>query len=190
MYISKKILIVVLVVLAAVAGWGYWFITAHGFSAREKPTSLEAWLARHARRLATDPRARGLKNPVPATALSLAEARDHYADHCAICHANDGSGQTTIGQNLYPPAPDMRQRGTQELTEGEIFQIIRNGIRFTGMPGWGGQDEENWKLVLFIRHLPQLTPEERRLMNEINQLDGDSAAEPAPAPSGEEHSRH
>jgi hypothetical protein len=37
----------------------------------------------------------------------------------------------------------MRERQTQDLTDGEIFYIIKNGIRFTGMPGWGGEDEEN-----------------------------------------------
>ena len=174
MYISKAILLVLFIAFVVVSGWAYWFVTAHGFSAREKPTWYETLLARHARRLATDPGALGMKNPVPLTPLALAEARDHYADHCAICHANDGSGNTMIGRNLYPPAPDMRNGHTQELSDGEIFQIIRNGIRFTGMPGWGGADHENWKLVLFIRHLPKLTPEERKLMNEINELDEDS----------------
>ena len=60
---------------------------------------------------------------------------------------------------------------TQELTDGEIFYIIKNGIRFTGMPGWGGEDEENWKLVLFIRRLPNLSETERELMKEVNGLD-------------------
>lgn len=192
MYISRTVVFAVVVILIALGVWGYWFVTAHGFSAREKPTWYEEWLARHARRLATDPRARDLKNPLAATPLNIAEARDHYADHCAICHANDGSGRTDIGQNLYPPAPDMRQAGTQQLPDGEMFQIIRNGIRFTGMPGWGGEDEENWKLVLFIRHLPKLTPEERKLMNDVNHLDADSEAAPQGDVHGapESHPRH
>ena len=65
----------------------------------------------------------------------------------------------------------MRARGTQDLTDGELFYIIKNGIRFTGMPGWGGSDEDNWKLVLFIRHLPELTSKEVEFMSEINHLD-------------------
>lgn len=47
---------------------------------------------------------------------------------------------------------------------------IRNGIRFTGMPGWGGEGDENWKLALFIRHLPELTAKELELVNKINHL--------------------
>ena len=64
----------------------------------------------------------------------------------------------------------MRQAQTQDLSDGEIFYIIKNGVRFTGMPGWGGKDEENWKLVLFIRHLPQLTSKEIELMEEVNPM--------------------
>ena len=74
--------------LVAVGLWGYWFLSTHSFSAREKPTALEAMLARHARRLATPAGVRNLKNPLPPTPLSIAEARDHFADHCAVCHAN------------------------------------------------------------------------------------------------------
>lgn len=168
MRIVRTLGIVVVVFVLAGGAWTYWFITAHGFSAREKPSRLEALLARHARRIATPHGARELKNPVQATPLAIAEARDHFADHCATCHANNGSGRTQINAGLYPPAPDMRRSDTQDLTDGEIFYIIKNGIRFTGMPGWGGDDEENWKLVLFIRHLPELTSQELELMKEVN----------------------
>jgi len=153
------------------------FVTRHGFSAREKPTRLEAFLARRARDLATPPEAKRMKNPLAPTPLNIAEARDHFADHCAICHANDGSGKTMINGGLYPPAPDLRVRETQDLSDGELFYIIRNGIRFTGMPGWGGDDEENWKVVLFIRHLPELTAKELELMKEINAQETDSEQE-------------
>jgi mono/diheme cytochrome c family protein len=151
--------------------WLYWFVTRHGFSAREKPSALEAFLARRARGLATPPGVKQMRNPLRPTPLDIAEARDHFADHCAICHANDGSGKTMINEGLYPPAPDLRERGTQDLSDGELFYIIKNGIRFTGMPGWGGEDDEKWKLVLFIRHLPELSEKEMALMKEINGLD-------------------
>ncbi len=99
----------------------------------------------------------------------MAEARAHFADHCAICHANNGSGNTEIGRNLYPKPPDMRSPQTQNLTDGELYYTIHNGIRLTGMPAWGTEkDEATWKLVLFIRHLPQLTREEEREMESLN----------------------
>src|SRR5262245_19367202 len=105
-----------------------------GFSARNQPMAVETFGARRLRHLAVPRSARAAKNPMKATSEVLAEARAHFADHCAGCHANDGSGQTEIGQNLYPKAPDMRQSETQSLSDGELFYIIHNGIRFTGMP--------------------------------------------------------
>ena len=158
--------------LIFVAGFGaFSLLRTRTFSAREKPTALEAFVARRVRYLATPAAVREVRNPVETTPLAIAEARDHFADHCAICHANDGSGKTMINEGLYPPAPDLRQEWTQRLSDGEVFAVIKNGIRFTGMPGWGGADEDNWKLVLFIRHLPELSPEERQMMAEVNGLE-------------------
>lgn len=179
--------------LAAVllgGAWVYWFVSSHGFSARDKPSAFEAYLARHARRIATPRGAKELKNPLSPTELDVAEARDHFADHCAICHANNGSGKTQINSGLYPPAPDMREAQTQDLRDGEIFYIIKNGIRFTGMPGWGGEDEENWKLVLFIRHLPMLTAREIELMNEVNGLEKEGGSEKTSTPQHEQSKPH
>lgn len=168
-----RIAVVVAVVLVATLGAGYAYLVTHTFSARAKPSSLEALVARNVRRLATSPAVRRLANPLPSTPLAVAEGRDHFADHCAFCHANDGSGKTEANEGLYPPAPDLREEMTQGLTDGELFSIIQDGIRFTGMPGWGGEPEENWKLVLFIRHLPKLTPEELELMKQVNDEGGD-----------------
>jgi hypothetical protein len=70
----------------------------------------------------------------------------------------------------YPKPPDLRLAETQKLSDGELFWTIENGVRFTGMPAFapphGSQDD--WKLVLFIRHLPQLTMEERVEMERDN----------------------
>ncbi len=165
---ARAAVLVLLGIGVLVAGGGYWFISAHGFSARARPSALETFIARRVRGLATPAAATHQPNPLSPSPLVVAEARDHFADHCAVCHANDGSGKTPINDGLYPPAPDLREESTQRLTDGELFYIVRNGIRFTGMPGWGGADEENWQLVLFIRHLPKLSADELELMREVN----------------------
>lgn len=145
---------------------------ANGFSARAQPSALERWAARQARAMALPAGARERANPVADSPEVLADARAHWADHCAICHANKGSGDTEIGEHMYPPAPDMRQAETQNLTDGELFHIIQNGIRLTGMPSWGSgtrrDEEDSWKLVRLIRHLPKLTAEEEREMQQLN----------------------
>jgi len=174
---SLKIgLLVAALAVCALIAWTIWNVRSHGFSARAKPAAYEMFLARQARRLASEPDAKSLKNPIEATPLAVAEARDHFADHCSTCHGNRGDGKTQISAGLYPPAPDMRTAQTQDLSDGELFYIIKNGIRFTGMPGWGGSDEDNWKLVLFIRHLPELTPMELVFMTEVNHMPADSEA--------------
>ena len=162
--------LVVLVVVGAAIAMA--MLVRHGVSARDQPTALETFVASQLRHLAVPRSARQVRNPVPATSDVLAEARAHFADHCASCHGNDGSGQTEIGQHLYPKAPDMREANTQSLSDGELFYIIHNGIRLTGMPAWGDstpeEDQDSWKLVHFIRHLPKVSPAELEEMKKLN----------------------
>jgi mono/diheme cytochrome c family protein len=150
-----------------------------GLSARATPSKLETVIARSARRLAIPSNARTAQSPVPASEEDMRDSLRHYADHCAICHANDGSGDTEIGRNLYPKPPDMRVAETQKLTDGELFYIISSGVRLTGMPGWGDSHgkEDTWKLVLFIRHLPQLSEEEKKEMERFNPKGADEHGE-------------
>jgi mono/diheme cytochrome c family protein len=113
-----------------------------------------------------------LQNPLPNTPEVVHAGLAHFADHCSSCHANDGSGQTAMGANLYPRTPDLRSSETQGLTDGELLYIIEQGVRFTGMPAWGDGSEESrrasWALVRFIRHLPALTMAERLEMESLN----------------------
>jgi len=147
-------------------------IREHGLSARDEPTPLEASIARRLRSWAIPADLRIASNPLPASNEVLAEARAHFADHCASCHGNDGRGRTDLGQSLYPPAPDMTLATTQSLSDGELFAIIENGVRLTGMPAWGQpgpeDDDETWPLVHFIRQLDALTPEELSEMESLN----------------------
>jgi mono/diheme cytochrome c family protein len=147
-------------------------IISRGLSARDEPSATEAVVARAMRRLAIPRRSKGLVNPVYPSDEILFDARAHFADHCAGCHANDGSGNTTIGRNLYPRTPDMRLDATESLTDGELYAIIQDGIRLTGMPAWGkagdDNDEDSWKLVHLIRHLKDLTPEQLKDMERMN----------------------
>ena len=117
-------------------------------------------------------RAKGLTNPVEYSGAIIAEARAHFADHCAQCHANNGSGDTPMGRGMWPKPPDLRLERTQKLADGELFWIIENGIRFTGMPAWSTGTKEgetaSWHLVHFIRRLPKVTPEELEDMAALN----------------------
>lgn len=145
-------------VLAAAAA----LMVRGGFSTRSQPSTLEETLARTMRGLAMT-RTRSLK-PASTAPPDLKAARAHWASHCAICHGVGGAGDTDIGRNLYPPAPDMRGQTTQRLSDGELYAAINNGIRLTGMPAWGApgdDDVETWGLVALIRTLPTLDEDAR-----------------------------
>ena len=148
------------------------YVKTTGLSARPTPGTLEMRVARTFRGLAIPADVRSRTNPVAPTEEAIAGGRAHFAESCAICHANDGSGDVTIGRGLFPKAPDMRAIETQALTDGELFYIIEYGVRFTGMPAWGDGsakgEELAWRLVLFIRRLPRLTPDEIAEMEELN----------------------
>jgi mono/diheme cytochrome c family protein len=165
-----RMLIAALALVGVIAlAAGLWLIRG-GISTKATPGGFETTLARRARTLAIPRSARDVRNPVPLTPQVLAAGREHFADHCAICHANDGSGDTEVGRSLYPRAPDMRQPATQSLPDGEVFYIIENGVRLTGMPAWGSHEgtDDSWHLVHFIRHLPKLTPAELEEMKTLN----------------------
>lgn len=157
---------------AIAAGIAAYAVASRGLSTRVSPSALEETVARVMRTLATPRAARSRANPIAASDDVLRQARAHFADHCAGCHANDGSGQTQMGRSFYPPAPDMRAARTQALSDGELFSIIEHGIRFTGMPAWGtgtpDGERDTWGLVHFIRRLPHLTPEELAEMEALN----------------------
>ncbi len=172
---KKRVLewVAVGVVLAVVGGAAVLVLfIGGGVSARPSPGRVETFVARTVRDLAIGWHARHDPNPVPNTEEAVAEGRAHFADHCASCHANDGSGNVEMGRGLYPRAPDMRLPATQNLEEHELFYIIENGIRLTGMPAWGtgtaAGEAASWKLVHFIRHLPRLTKEEIEQMDALN----------------------
>ena len=153
-----------------------------GLSAHATPNRFEIMVARNVRHLAVPSNAQLAQNPVLVSPEGMRDARLHFADHCAICHGNDGGGQTVIGGGLYPKPPDLRLPETQNLADGELFWIIENGVRFTGMPAFsmGGEHggmEGSWKLVHFIRHLPHLTAAERIEMERYNPKGPEDRAE-------------
>jgi mono/diheme cytochrome c family protein len=171
----KRVLPAILIavfVVALLAAAGVAYVVATGLSARAQPGAIETRLARSVRSLAVPGDVKRMANPVPKSPDAIADGMNHFADHCASCHANDGSGKTEMGQGLFPKAPDMRLPATQQLTDGELFYIIENGVRFTGMPAWstGAADGEqaSWHLVHFIRALPMLTPEQIEQMEALN----------------------
>jgi Cytochrome C oxidase, cbb3-type, subunit III len=171
-------LVAVMVIVAAADGIA---LLRHGFSARATPSSIEVFAANTARKLAMPSDYRRLRNPMPASPVMIDAGMKHFADHCAVCHANDGSGDTLFGRGLYPKPPDLRKGETQSKTDGELYYTIENGVRLTEMPAFGEHpgtnDGDTWMLVLFLRHLPALTGGELAKMASLNPKTEDDRRE-------------
>lgn len=129
-----------------------------GCTAAKKPPSWEARLANMLKDIVIPIEAKNLKNPLPNTPEVIAQGRGEYNMYCALCHGTDGRADTTLGRAMYPPAMDLTSPHVQHWGDGELFWIIQNGVRMTGMPAWKGilPDQDIWKLVRFIQALPQL----------------------------------
>jgi len=204
---ARIAIVVAAVVFLATAGL-YAFVNGHGFDARAEPGSLESRVALRLRNMAIPSEARKQANPLPQTEEDFRDGLTHFADHCAVCHGNDGSGDSEFGPGMYPKPPDMRLARTQDLTDGELFYIIEHGVPLTGMPGFGTRtadgERATWHLVQFIRRLPKLTEEELDHMAELNPVSaaawlqrmeeeeflrggGDPAERPAPSGHGHVH---
>lgn len=205
---KPRIILGIVAAVLLVGGIGLISTMRYGFSAHDEPTAVERIVARTMRHWAAPSDVRDRKNPIPLTPAVLAESRAHFADHCASCHGNDGKGQSGMGALMYPRTPDMTRPDTQQLSDGELFSIIENGVRLTGMPGFGSGTAESaagsWALVHFIRHLPKLTPEELAEMEKLNPRSpeewqqmqqeaaflGGEGESPNPAPTPTAHSHH
>ena len=142
-------------VVAVALGIGYSLVRSEALNARHKPGRIETATARFAMRAAIPQAAKQLRNPMAKTPERLLEARRLYSDNCAVCHGMHGAGNTKTAEGLSPGVPDLASHAVQDLSDGELFYVIRNGVRFTGMPAWDFSDDQVWDLVGMVRGIPK-----------------------------------
>lgn len=135
-------------------------------SANRPPGSLEKRIAGLALDHSVARRAPKGANPLAPSPEAIRGGFAHYKEMCVFCHGAPGVDASEAGEGLNPPAPDLTLARIQKRTDGELFWILQNGIRMTGMPAFGPthKDAELWKMVAFVRHLPSLTPEEEKAL--------------------------
>ena len=127
-------------------------------TAHKKPSKVETALANMAKDIVIPIETDDLKNPLPNNPPVVSQGREIYLQSCAICHGTDGHGQTNVGQGMYPPVMDLTSPHVQHWNDSQMFWIIENGVRLTGMPSWKGtiSPADTWRLVTFIHALPKL----------------------------------
>ncbi len=169
--VARNVLIAV-AALALIAAVVVIVVLPNLFVATQAPGPVETALALRVRNLSIPAAARRAVNPLAGRTDAWREGGAHFEDHCAVCHNDDGRGGGEIGPNMNPRVPDLTSARTQGLSDGQLYYIIANGVRWTGMPAFKGEHtpEETWQLVSFIRHLPKLTEDE---MDELQKVIGD-----------------
>jgi mono/diheme cytochrome c family protein len=129
-----------------------------GCAAGKHPSQEETSLANAAKDVTIPLEAGKMKNPLPETDEVLSQGQEVFLGSCAQCHGADARGDTNIGRNMAPPAMDLSSPHVQHWSDAELFWIIQNGVRLTGMPSWKSSisDNDTWKLVRFIHNLPHV----------------------------------
>jgi mono/diheme cytochrome c family protein len=121
-----------------------------------KPGAAESQVAKEVKHRITVG-GKDIPNPLPATDENIADGREHFGHHCGICHGLDGEATgVPFADKMSPPVPSLSSKDVQDYKDGQLKWIIENGINPSGMPAWKGtlSDEEMWKVVDFLRHLP------------------------------------
>lgn len=152
----KKFVIagVVLIFVAAIAVGAASQFT---LSALPEPGRAETLLATKAKHYLVRRGSRDGIPPAPANRQAAIKEGDRlFGTECAACHGLSGHSPTDAGRWMYPRAADLTSHDTQSYSDQEIFWIIKNGIRLSGMPAFGKveSDEHTWDLVLYVRMLP------------------------------------
>ncbi len=133
-------------------------------AASSPPGKLEKTLARLALNRSVARRAPARQSPLTPSAELLREGLSHYRENCVGCHGAPGVDAAEYGEGLNPPAPDLTLPRVQRRPDGELYWIVANGIRMTGMPAFAPshKEQEIWEIVAFLRHLPELSSEEQK----------------------------
>jgi mono/diheme cytochrome c family protein len=157
----KHFVLGVLVTILALVGGVYFFLRL-GFldlRADQQPSRFEDGMAMKFLDASVGRRARQRPNPFQASTKNLEAGLNTYETHCSLCHGDPANRRSPVGTTLYPPAPQFLEKAP-DMPENQNFYIIRNGVRWTGMPGWKKvlSRDQIWKLTAFLAHIQHLPP--------------------------------
>jgi mono/diheme cytochrome c family protein len=174
--------LIIAVALVAIAATG-----SYNVSAVKGPSKLEKSVALFATQKSIEKRAPSRKNPFSGPE-ALRSGLAHFKENCVTCHGAPGVTESEIGMGLNPPAPDLTLPLVQNMTDGQIYWVVANGIRMTGMPAFSltHSEEEIWKMVAFVRHLPEITTEEQNTLKAGREEEEEHHKEAEAGAAGEE----
>lgn len=150
----------VIVILLVIFGGAYFYATTGHFDVRavgNSPSTFERRTANHSVDEWVDAHAPKQSNPFPATMNNIMDGSMTYDKNCAFCHGSLKQPVSPLRTNFYPPVPQLMTR-TPDDPDGNLFYVVKYGIRFTGMPGWDRvlSDDDIWKTITFIKNSNQM----------------------------------
>ena len=149
-------MLIVFIALVVAAVIGIVGFTQIRLDALQEPGHLETVVATQAKHLLVRWNSREGIPPAPANLqASIEEGGKLYGTDCAMCHGSDGHTLTDNGRWMYPRASDLTSSAVQHYSDPELFWIVKNGIRLSGMPAFGRveSDEHIWNLVHYVKTL-------------------------------------
>jgi thiosulfate dehydrogenase len=157
----RGFLLGVIVALLALGLGGYLFVKSGGVSLATSaaPLPLERTVAGMALS-ASIGNARDTKNPLPLDDTNLLAAAHTYDENCAVCHSGPGHPKTILAKGMFPPPPQFFEKADMltDDPQGATYWKITNGIRLSGMPGFGAtlSDTERWQVTLLLQQADKL----------------------------------
>jgi len=151
-FLAGAVFVPVAVVLAGACG-------VLPFRATAVPPRWESAAASRFLRASLGRAASGLANPLPETDATLLAGMKVYLDDCAGCHGGPRRSSRWGSNDFYPRVPQFREKPSR-LGAPEMFLVARDGIRYSGMGGYGGltSDEDLWRVVTFVSAMHRLPP--------------------------------
>ena len=152
-----KRIVISVVAVAACGLLALWLVFSNfSLAAVPEPGRNETYMATKAKHLLIARAAREAVPPRPLDKVaSAAQGDELYAIRCSLCHGQDGHTPSPIGQWMYPRAADLTSASVRSYSDEELFWILKNGIRLSGMPAFGKleSDEHLWNVVDRLRTL-------------------------------------
>jgi len=159
--------LVILIVIGVLAGVSFAYSGIFNVATSWEDPGLLRWLLVTTREYSIESRARTITAPELGRKQQIENGYRGYRDMCVICHTLPGTEASPVAQGLNPEPPDLAEEA-DHMSAAELFWVTKNGIRMTGMPGWGPThgDEELWEVIAFIKAMPDLSKADYRTLEQ------------------------
>jgi mono/diheme cytochrome c family protein len=154
--VRQRASLVAFIVVILVAGAVVYMAMSFSVSALQQPGRMETSVATRVRDWSIS---RAARRPLPAAPEqneeNISKGSAIYGMACATCHGQDGRNPTPIGKSMYPRVPDLSSPDIQRMSDRELFWVVKNGVRLSGMPGFAKLEDDGqiWCVVYYVHSL-------------------------------------